>query len=389
VTTADTADTAAPEHAADEAAARTPDPVARPDAVNAETADAISEAHAGGGSGSGSETGDAEVDSLRDSASHVADAAAGQASTAQEPHRGADHEEAARDRATAGDPRSAEAHGEARDQADDAKDNEADDAELDAEADTEVDHAERDGTATSGSEGGAPAHRAERATGRGSGRPRTTTRNRSGSTRLAKGALRGQVEDYLVETPGEHSPVEIGKVLGRSSGAVANALEALVESGDAVRTSDRPRCYSHCEHADDVHPTGSDSDEVSDGAPQNRGRTRTRGPGRGVSGVGTYVTVLAVLRLDSTGAISTDEIADWVRARMPEPVLFASAAHGVTRAALSAGADPSHWPTTTSDGATTDDTTKDGDPTDDTAPDPTAGGEGEQPQARAESEVEA
>jgi hypothetical protein len=184
------------------------------------------------------------------------------------------------------------------------------------------------------------------------------------------------VEDYLAETPGEHSPVEIGKVLGCSSGAIANALESLVESGDAVRTSDRPRRYSHAEHVDDVDRTGSDSG-VSDGAAPDRGRTCTRGPGRGVCGVGTYVTVLAVLPLDSTGAISTDEIADWVRARMPAPVLFASAAHGMTRAALSAGADPSDWPSTTTVGATTVGAASDG----------TAGGEGEQPQPRAESGV--
>jgi hypothetical protein len=197
--------------------------------------------------------------------------------------------------------------------------------------------------------------------------------------------LRGQVEDYLAETPGEHSPVEIGKVLGRSSGAIANALESLVESGDAVRTSDQPRRYSHSDHADDVAPNGSDSSSVRDGVA--RERTRTRGPGRGVSGVGTYVTVLAVLPLDSTGAISTDEIADWFRARMPEPVLFASAAHGVTRAALSAGANPSHWPTTTTDDTRTDDTTTDGGTTDDTAAELLAGEEGEQPQPRTESWV--
>jgi hypothetical protein len=212
---------------------------------------------------------------------------------------------------------------------------------------------------------------AERATGRGPGRPRPPTRNRSGWTRLGKSALRGQVVDYLAETPGEHSPVEIGKVLGRSSGAIANAL--------------RPRRYSHSDHADDVDRTGSYSER--DGAVPARGRTRTRGPARGVCGVGTYVTVLAVLPLDSTGAVSTDEIADWVRARMPEPVLFASAAHGVTRAALSAGADPSGWPTTATVGAATDGTAADGGTADDAAADPTVGGEGEQPQPRAESGV--
>jgi hypothetical protein len=390
---ATTADTAEPEdNRADEAATRTSDPVARPDAVNAETADSIRQAHPG--SGSGHKTGDAEDDSFRDCASHAAGAAAGEASSEGDPYRGAGREdEAAPDGAKAGGPRAAaDRLGEAHNG--EAHNDEADDAEVDAEADagtdTEVDDTERDGTAAAGSEDGASAAGAERATGRGPGRPRPPTRNRAGSTRLAKGALRGQVEDYLAETPGEHSPVEIGKVLGRSSGAIANALEALVESGDAVRTSDRPRRYSHSDHADDVESNGSGSGSVRDGAA--RGRTRTRGPGRGVSGVGTYVTVLAVVPLDSTGAISTDEIADWIRARMPEPVLFASAAHGVTRAALSAGADPSDWPTTTTDGTTTDgatadDTAAEGATTDDAAADPTAGGEGEPPQPRTESGV--
>jgi predicted transcriptional regulator len=64
------------------------------------------------------------------------------------------------------------------------------------------------------------------------------------SQRLAPGALRGMVEDYLEENPGEFSPNAIGKALNRSSGAVHNALEKLVESGYAVRTSDKPKKYS-------------------------------------------------------------------------------------------------------------------------------------------------
>ena len=62
--------------------------------------------------------------------------------------------------------------------------------------------------------------------------------------RLAPGALRGMLEDYLEENPGEFSPNAIGKALNRSSGAVHNALEKLVESGYAVRTSDKPKKYS-------------------------------------------------------------------------------------------------------------------------------------------------
>ncbi|WP_329793508.1 helix-turn-helix domain-containing protein [Lentzea sp. DG1S-22] len=62
--------------------------------------------------------------------------------------------------------------------------------------------------------------------------------------RLAPGALRGMVEDYLRDNSDEFSPNAIGKALNRSSGAVHNALEKLVESGYAVRTSNKPRKYS-------------------------------------------------------------------------------------------------------------------------------------------------
>jgi len=65
------------------------------------------------------------------------------------------------------------------------------------------------------------------------------------SERLASGVLRGMVEDHLRENAGQDfSPGAIGKALGRSAGAVHNALEKLVESGYAVRTSDKPKKYS-------------------------------------------------------------------------------------------------------------------------------------------------
>lgn len=64
-------------------------------------------------------------------------------------------------------------------------------------------------------------------------------------TRLAKGALRGLVEDYLNEHAGEQfSPNEIGTALARSSGAVANALDRLVTDGYAIQTQDKPKRYA-------------------------------------------------------------------------------------------------------------------------------------------------
>jgi len=63
--------------------------------------------------------------------------------------------------------------------------------------------------------------------------------------RLAPGALRGMVEDYLRDHPDdEFGPTSIAKALGgKSSGAVSNALDKLVLDGTAMRTRDKPRRF--------------------------------------------------------------------------------------------------------------------------------------------------
>lgn len=69
--------------------------------------------------------------------------------------------------------------------------------------------------------------------------------NHSGTARLPKGALRGMVEDFLSEKPGEgFSPNAIAIALGRSSGAVANALDQMVRDGVVTMTSEKPRRYT-------------------------------------------------------------------------------------------------------------------------------------------------
>jgi hypothetical protein len=87
----------------------------------------------------------------------------------------------------------------------------------------------------------------------GSGRTRrlvraaATGRRRTASDRpkSAPGELRGKVEAHLAEYPGqEFTPHQIGKAIGHSSGAVANALDRLVEFGTAVETSERPRRFT-------------------------------------------------------------------------------------------------------------------------------------------------
>jgi hypothetical protein len=64
--------------------------------------------------------------------------------------------------------------------------------------------------------------------------------------RLASGALRGMVEDHLRDHPGEEfGPTAIAKALGgKSSGAVSNALDKLVEDDTAVKTKDKPRRFA-------------------------------------------------------------------------------------------------------------------------------------------------
>jgi hypothetical protein len=66
------------------------------------------------------------------------------------------------------------------------------------------------------------------------------------AARLAPGALRGMVEDYLRDHPGEEfGPAAIAKALGgKSSGAVSNALDKLVEDDTAVKTNGKPRRFT-------------------------------------------------------------------------------------------------------------------------------------------------
>jgi hypothetical protein len=78
-----------------------------------------------------------------------------------------------------------------------------------------------------------------------------TTRGTADTTggrrpRLASGALRGMVEDFLRDHPGEEfGPTTIANALGgKSSGAVSNALDKLVEDGTAVKTNNKPRRFT-------------------------------------------------------------------------------------------------------------------------------------------------
>jgi len=65
-----------------------------------------------------------------------------------------------------------------------------------------------------------------------------------GAPRLAKGALRQMVADYLQADPGlEITPGRMAKYLGRSTGAVSNALDTLAEKGQVEMTKESPRTF--------------------------------------------------------------------------------------------------------------------------------------------------
>lgn len=65
-----------------------------------------------------------------------------------------------------------------------------------------------------------------------------------GGPRLRKGELRALVLERLnADLDAEHTPTALSKVLGRSSGAISNALVRLCLDGQAVETSSRPRRY--------------------------------------------------------------------------------------------------------------------------------------------------
>ncbi len=62
--------------------------------------------------------------------------------------------------------------------------------------------------------------------------------------RLGAGELRNKVLDHLRDHAQEElTPFVLGKLLGHSSGAVANACEKLATDGAIVQTSERPRRY--------------------------------------------------------------------------------------------------------------------------------------------------
>lgn len=74
--------------------------------------------------------------------------------------------------------------------------------------------------------------------------PAVDAADASPADRLGRGALGTLVREYLAARPDEDlGPTQIGKALGRSQGAVSNALGRLEASGEAQLVSTSPRRY--------------------------------------------------------------------------------------------------------------------------------------------------
>jgi hypothetical protein len=75
--------------------------------------------------------------------------------------------------------------------------------------------------------------------------PAAPGHNGDGQRTLGKNELRNLVRDFLVAHPGhEFTPTVIGRELGRSSGAVGNALAKLVVSGEALLIKEAPATFA-------------------------------------------------------------------------------------------------------------------------------------------------
>lgn len=70
--------------------------------------------------------------------------------------------------------------------------------------------------------------------------------DRGGEGRLGRGQLSALVAEHLAAEPtAEFTPSRLGGLLGRSAGAIGNALSRMVDEGLAVQTSASPRRYRY------------------------------------------------------------------------------------------------------------------------------------------------
>lgn len=85
------------------------------------------------------------------------------------------------------------------------------------------------------------------------GAPAATTAKEPQKDRLPKGGLYELVKTYLAEHPDDNfGPAKIGTDLGRSGGAVSNALDKLVNDGHAIKICEAPKRFAYKTDTTDV-----------------------------------------------------------------------------------------------------------------------------------------
>ena len=110
-----------------------------------------------------------------------------------------------------------------------------------AAASQDEDHAGQDAPPAGGAAADTASSETEATTADTAGRPSKD----SGRSRLRSGELRTLVHAWLAGRPGqEFTPTKIGKELGRSAGAVGNALATMTDAGEVTQTSSKPRKYT-------------------------------------------------------------------------------------------------------------------------------------------------
>ena len=86
------------------------------------------------------------------------------------------------------------------------------------------------------------------------------------------GGLRDKVLAHLDAHPGgEFTPHEIHKVIGHSSGAIANALETLVKLGEAEVAAEKPRRFRRAAQPAGAAPGADGADSAQDGGTELAG----------------------------------------------------------------------------------------------------------------------
>src|SRR6266511_2391830 len=86
----------------------------------------------------------------------------------------------------------------------------------------------------------------------------------SSSQRLRPGELRTLVHAWLADRAGkEFTPTKIGKELGRSAGAVGNALATMTDAGEVTQTSAKPRKYMLASQPSEAAETDGETAKAS------------------------------------------------------------------------------------------------------------------------------